>query len=163
MWLVAVLLLLSCMRFKRTDYLLPAYPGAALLLGCAVEGWLRQAEMARRDLPSGSAWSRRRASPAGWATWSLSPPRPRCGPTGPPFAEEVRRRTSGHVLFFRAEAHAVAFHVGRPLHTLLEWENLDAWAGKAYPTYVVMPADCAALAGATCGPAAWSRCCAAPT
>ncbi len=36
-WLLAMLVFLSCMRFKRADYLLPAYPGAALLLGCAAE------------------------------------------------------------------------------------------------------------------------------
>ena len=32
-WLLAVMLVLSCARFKRADYLLPAYPGAALFLG----------------------------------------------------------------------------------------------------------------------------------
>ena len=31
------------------------------------------------------------------------------------FAEEVRRHTNDQVLFFRAEAHNVAFHTGRPL------------------------------------------------
>ena len=40
-WLVAITAFLSCMRFKRSDYLLPAYPGAALFLGCSLEGvWL---------------------------------------------------------------------------------------------------------------------------
>src|SRR4029077_14922427 len=33
-WLLAVTLVLSCASFKRGDYLLPAYPGAALFLGC---------------------------------------------------------------------------------------------------------------------------------
>jgi hypothetical protein len=79
----------------------------------------------------------------GYLTWVA----PRQAETRPDrrFAETIRRHTSSHVLFFRAEAHTVAFHVGRPLHTLLEWENLDAWAGKATSTYVVMPADCAAV------------------
>src|SRR5438552_2897804 len=36
-WLFGVFVFLSCMRFKRADYLLPAYPGAALLLGCILE------------------------------------------------------------------------------------------------------------------------------
>ncbi len=36
-WFLAVLAFLSCMSFKRADYLLPAYPGFALLLGCTAE------------------------------------------------------------------------------------------------------------------------------
>src|SRR5207248_623155 len=32
-WLAAATLVLSCAAFKRGDYLLPAYPGAALFLG----------------------------------------------------------------------------------------------------------------------------------
>ena len=47
-WLLAMVVFLSCKSFKRTDYLLPAYPGAALLLGCAAERWYRQAQPPRR-------------------------------------------------------------------------------------------------------------------
>jgi len=39
-WLVSMMAVLSCVGFKRADYLLPAYPGAALFLGCVVERWL---------------------------------------------------------------------------------------------------------------------------
>src|SRR5262249_15273479 len=42
-WLLTVLVLVSCMRLKRAGHLLPAYPGAALLLGCAAERWYRAA------------------------------------------------------------------------------------------------------------------------
>src|SRR5207245_6965649 len=49
------------------------------------------------------------------------------------FAAEIRRRTDQPVIFFRAEAHEVAFHVGRPLDTILEWENLDWWATRPFP------------------------------
>ena len=48
------------------------------------------------------------------------------------------------VIFFRTEDHALAFHVGRPLDTILEWENLDIWASQSMPIYFVMPPDCAA-------------------
>ena len=41
-WFVSVLLVLSCSRFKRADYLLPAYPGAAVFLGCVGQHWLRE-------------------------------------------------------------------------------------------------------------------------
>jgi hypothetical protein len=137
-----MLLLLSCMRFKRADYLLPAYPGAALLLGCAAEAWLRDGRAAR-GVAVGLAVLLACCA-AGWFGYlELVAPGLDQGRPDRRFAEAVRRHTSGRVLFFRAEAHAVAFHVGRPLHTLLEWENLDVWAGKAAPTYVIMPADCA--------------------
>ena len=29
-------------------------------------------------------------------------------------AEEIRRRTASHVILFRAEAHCLSFHTGRP-------------------------------------------------
>jgi 4-amino-4-deoxy-L-arabinose transferase-like glycosyltransferase len=137
-WLLAVLLLLSCVRFKRADYLLPAYPGAALLLGCAAEAWLRKGRAVAVGLAVVVA-----GCAAGWFAYlERVAPGLDAGRPDRRFAEAVRRHTTGHVLFFRAEAHAVAFHVGRPLHTLLEWENLDVWAGKTRPTYVIMPADC---------------------
>src|SRR5262249_34491233 len=41
-WFLGMLLLLSCSRFKRADYLLPAYPGAAVFLGCVAQRWLRE-------------------------------------------------------------------------------------------------------------------------
>ena len=39
-WLAVMFALLSASRFKRADYLIPAYPGAAILLGCTLETWL---------------------------------------------------------------------------------------------------------------------------
>jgi len=47
------------------------------------------------------------------------------------------------ILFFRVEDHLLAYHLGRPLNTLLEWENLDIWAGRAGSHHILMPADCA--------------------
>src|SRR5262249_26344294 len=62
------------------------------------------------------------------------------------FAAAIRRRAPApeQVFFFRVEAHALAFHVGPPLDTLLEWENLDFWASLPATFYVVMPPDLAA-------------------
>jgi len=59
------------------------------------------------------------------------------------FAAEIRRRTDRPVVFFRTEAHEVVFHVGRPMDTILEWENLDVWASRPKTIYVVMPPECA--------------------
>ncbi|HEX4589710.1 MAG TPA: hypothetical protein VH120_07260, partial [Gemmataceae bacterium] len=48
------------------------------------------------------------------------------------------------VLLFRVEDHLLAYHLGRPLNTFLEWENLNVWVGQSPPHHVVMPAECAA-------------------
>ena len=45
------------------------------------------------------------------------------------------------IIFFRTEAHALVFHVGRPVDSILEWENVDTWASRAGTYFVVMPAD----------------------
>ena len=47
-------------------------------------------------------------------------------------------------MFFRTEDHLLYFHLGRPIHTFLEWENLDVWAGRPGPHYVIMDPACAA-------------------
>jgi hypothetical protein len=49
------------------------------------------------------------------------------------------------LLLFRVEDHLLSFHLGRPLNTFLEWENLDVWAGRPGPHHVLMPAECAAV------------------
>jgi 4-amino-4-deoxy-L-arabinose transferase-like glycosyltransferase len=139
-WLVTILLLLSAARFKRADYLLPAFPGAALFLGCAVERWRRPAVL----LGVGSVAA---ACAAGWWLYldhDLRTREPARDSTA--FAEAVRRVAPAPqpILFFRTEAHAAAFHVGRPLALFVEWEKLDAWAARPEPAYVVMPARVAA-------------------
>jgi hypothetical protein len=62
------------------------------------------------------------------------------------FAEVIRQAAPAPqlVIFFRAEAHALAFHVGNPLATVLEWENIDVWASRPGRSWIVMPPDCAA-------------------
>lgn len=138
-WLIAIAGLLSLMRFKRADYLLPALPGLALFLGAVAERWWlesrpRWAPLALRGLLLGYAacwgiyvyvqddtWQYRRAA---------AEIREYAGPDAP-------------VIFFRAEVHPLAFHLRRPLGTILEWENLEIWANEARPVFFVMPRDCA--------------------
>jgi len=62
------------------------------------------------------------------------------------FAAEVRRRAvpPQPVVFFRTEAHALAFHVGRPLEVFVEWEQLRDRLEQPGPHFVVMPPDGAA-------------------
>jgi 4-amino-4-deoxy-L-arabinose transferase-like glycosyltransferase len=143
-WLLSMLLLLSCVRFKRADYLLPAFPGAALFLGCAAERCYHAAR--RRGLLALAFGLALAGCVAGWGVYvNRVLPRSEPGLEQRRFAAEVRRRAPAPrpVLFFWAENHPLAFHVGRPLHVLIEWEDLDAWAGRPEPTYVVMPPEVA--------------------
>jgi 4-amino-4-deoxy-L-arabinose transferase-like glycosyltransferase len=188
-WLLTMFLILSCVQFKRSDYLLPAYPGLALFLGSVGERWLRNREGIRkshvgRELRQERSVVRSHSSVASLCTrdqgqattdyLSLT-----CNPSTPKigffavlaaivigwfvhlnwilpgqeaglelatFAREIRRRAPAPqlVLFFRTEAHDLAFHVGLPLDTILEWENLDIWASRPGVYYVVMPPEVAA-------------------
>jgi hypothetical protein len=66
------------------------------------------------------------------------------------FAAEVRRRAPRPepVLFFRTEAHALAFHLGRPLDVLVQWEKLRERLARPGMHYVVMPPETARDCGA---------------
>jgi 4-amino-4-deoxy-L-arabinose transferase-like glycosyltransferase len=144
-WLLTIALLLSAARFKRADYLLPAFPGAALFLGCAAERWYHRAS--RPVLLATGFGAVAVACAAGWwlyLDYDLRTREPARDSIR--FAEEVRRFAPAPrpILFFRTEAHAAAFHVGRPLAVFVEWRELDAWAARPEPVYVVMPARVAA-------------------
>jgi 4-amino-4-deoxy-L-arabinose transferase-like glycosyltransferase len=144
-WLTAMVLVMSCLRFKRADYLVPAYPGAALFLGCIAEKWY---QAARRPKRLAAAWGLVILACAGGWAWYVDRVLPAAEPTleQQRFAREIRQLVPAPelVLFFRVEAHALAFHVGSPIDTFLEWENLDIWAGRPGTHYIVMPPDCAA-------------------
>ena len=144
-WLAVIVLVLSCAGFKRSDYLLPAYPGAALLLGCGAERWYRTSARPQRLAVGFGAVVL--ACVVGWAV-TLHHVLPQHEPQREQatFAAAIRRHAPApeHVRFFRAEAHSLAFHLGWPLDTFLEWENLDIWAGRPGVHYIVMPPDCAA-------------------
>jgi hypothetical protein len=62
------------------------------------------------------------------------------------FAEAIRRQVPAPmpVILFRTKPHLLTFHLGPPVDTLLEWENLDTWAGRPGCRHVVMPAPLAA-------------------
>src|SRR5262249_19564427 len=123
-WAAAMVALLSCARFKRSDYLLPAYPGLALFLGCAAESWLRErSAAARRWAVRGFAATLAACGLAWLAFWQFVLPGQDAANRQAEFAARVRASLPPGqvVLFFRAESHALAFHLGRPLNTFLEW------------------------------------------
>ena len=143
-WLISMMVVLSCVGFKRADYLLPAYPGAALFLGGFAERWLLAARHPSRWIAVFAGVVA--ACLVGWwiqLVWILPQSEPEREDRT--FAAVIRRYAPppDPVIFFRVEAHTLAFHTGRPVDTLLEWENLDFWAGQPRPFYVVMDSDCA--------------------
>jgi hypothetical protein len=150
-WLVAVVLVLSCVRFKRADYLLPAYPGAALFLGQVItrrcEEMSSEARPGRWRIALGALLGLvMLGSAIGWG-YFVTRVLPRAEPVREcrSFAAAIREVAPPPqlVIFFRVESHALAFHVGRPLNTVLEWENINTWAGRPGEHYFVMPPDCA--------------------
>jgi 4-amino-4-deoxy-L-arabinose transferase-like glycosyltransferase len=139
-WFAAMALVLSFASYKRSDYLLPAYPGLALFLGCVGERWYCAA-MHRRRLVAGFAVAVLGCVAGWWIYLDYYLPRLDGMWESRRFAAEVRQRapTPARVLFFRTESHALVFHVGRPLEVFVEWDKLDAWAGLPGSHYVVMP------------------------
>jgi hypothetical protein len=142
-WSLAVVLLLSCAQFKRADYLVPAYPGAAVLLGCLLERWLCSEQ--RKRVLTGFAVVVA-GMVVGWGVyllWWL--PQKESYRDYRVFASAVRQHapTPAGVIFFRTEAHALAFRVGRPLDVLVEWQHLQARLEQPGPHYLVMPPDSA--------------------
>jgi 4-amino-4-deoxy-L-arabinose transferase-like glycosyltransferase len=137
-WLLGVVALLSLASFKRADYLLPAYPGAAILLGCWLERLLA------------TAWGRATFAGvacaaalmvAGWAARiAVFLPREEPYRDYRPFASLVRRQAGdGPVVFFRAEAHALAFRVGQPVEQVVEWPRLRQRLSGPGPHWLVAP------------------------
>jgi 4-amino-4-deoxy-L-arabinose transferase-like glycosyltransferase len=146
-WFLTVLVLLSLSRFKRADYLLPAFPGAAIWLGCVGERMcMRWRVHARaRWLAVGFGGVLIGVLIGWWGVFRLVVPKWDATHGERAFAAAIREIAPRpeQILFFRVENHLLAYHLGRPLNTFLEWENLDVWVGRPGPHFVVMPAECA--------------------
>jgi 4-amino-4-deoxy-L-arabinose transferase-like glycosyltransferase len=139
-WLGGMLIVLSCVAFKRSDYLLPAYPGAALLLGCAGERWYLAS--AHRPRLAAALVTVLAGCVIGWGVYFQAIlPEKDLALEYQRFAAEVRMRAPAPQLvsFFRTESHALAFHVGRPLAIFVEWERLEAEMARSETSYIVMP------------------------
>jgi 4-amino-4-deoxy-L-arabinose transferase-like glycosyltransferase len=149
-WFLAVLVVLSCSAFKRADYLVPAYPGAALFLGGAIAHWLaeqrQRGHLRRAAFGLGVMLTAFLGAVAGWTVYVCQtlPARERYYEHRT-FAEAVRHFAPRpeDVLFFRAEVHGLAFHVGRPLTVLVQWPDLKTRLTQAGTHYVVMPPEAA--------------------
>jgi 4-amino-4-deoxy-L-arabinose transferase-like glycosyltransferase len=143
-WLATVLVLLSCARYKRADYILPAYPGAALFLGCTLSSWVP------RRWQTACRWGALATAGIAAVVWAVYVttvlPAEESTREYRRFAAEVRARAPAPepIVFFRTEAHALAFHVGRPLSVLVGWKELNEQLARPGTRYIVMPDDAAA-------------------
>jgi 4-amino-4-deoxy-L-arabinose transferase-like glycosyltransferase len=144
-WLAVMVAVLSLAQFKRADYLLPAFPGAAVALGCAAEHWLaacRRPRAVRR-----ATWLFGLLVAGGSAVWPVMwfavEPAEAARQEKRPFAAAVRAAAPPPqpVLLFRTESHLLAYHLGGPLHTLVEWGDLRAALAAPGPHAVVMPPE----------------------
>jgi hypothetical protein len=147
-WLVVMVVVLSAANFKRADYLLPAFPGAAIALGCAAERWL-----ASRESPRSVKWAKGSFGvflACGLAVWPVMwfavEPAEAAKHEKRAFAAAIRSHAPRPqtILLFRAESHLLAYHLGSPLHTLVEWGELKDRLSAPGPHAVVMPPEYAA-------------------
>jgi 4-amino-4-deoxy-L-arabinose transferase-like glycosyltransferase len=127
-WFAAVAVVLSFSRFKRADYLLPAFPGAAIFLGCVAEAWFLRLGSRGRKLSAGGLLLTMLGTLAGWAWFHRTvEPQQEAVREQRAFAAHVRELAPPPqtVLLFRVESHLLAFHLRRPVHTLVEWGELN--------------------------------------
>jgi 4-amino-4-deoxy-L-arabinose transferase-like glycosyltransferase len=146
-WLITVTALLSLSRFKRADYLLPAYPGLAILLGCLGERACFAVDSSCRARRL--RWAVLSTCVTAVAIWAVLIHTVIAGldseRSKQQFAVDIRAVAPAPepILFFRVEDHLLGFHLGGSLNSFLEWENLDVWAGRPGAHFIVMPAECA--------------------
>jgi 4-amino-4-deoxy-L-arabinose transferase-like glycosyltransferase len=141
-WFVSVFLVLSCSRFKRADYLLPAYPGVAIFLGCAMQNWLREQTAKARRLAVAAVITLAGIMVGVWLAkveWLLPAEEPYRDYGA--FAERIRRLAPrpAEVLLFRTESHPLAFHLGRPLAIVVQWRELNERLAQPGTHYLVTP------------------------
>lgn len=145
LWAGVMFVVLSAARFKRSDYLLPLFPGLSIALGCAAESWL--ASRAEPRTIRRAKWALGTVLAlivAGWQvmTFVVEPAEQRKEEKRA-FAAVIRERApQPHtILLFRAESHLLAYRLGRPLHTLIDWKELNDRLAEPGPHFVVMPPE----------------------
>lgn len=142
-WCAVMVAVLSAAQFKRADYLLPVFPGAALALGCAACGWLHARLQHERRATVGFAVLTSCALAVWPVMWFAVEPKEAARQEKRPFADAIRAHAPApqNVILFRSESHLLAYHLGPPLTTLVEWGDLRAALSEPGPHAVVMPPE----------------------
>lgn len=136
---------LSTAHFKRADYLLPAFPFAAMAIGAGVERWLGS-----RGLASSARlgqWLFGGAIGVAVICWLMMTfvvePREQRKEEKRAFAAMIRSIAPAPTLIlqYRMESHLLSYHLGRPLYTFVEWCELEEMLKQPGPHYVVMSSE----------------------
>jgi 4-amino-4-deoxy-L-arabinose transferase-like glycosyltransferase len=144
LWVGVMITVLSISRFKRADYLLPAYPGAAIFLACALERWYVSRTTPTQHRAACGFALVLALLPAGWLLFDHTVTAQEAAARDQaPFARHVREIAPKPepVLLFRVESHLLAYHLDRPVHTLVEWADLRSRIGEPGPHLVVTRAE----------------------
>ena len=143
-WLVVMVVGLSVSRFKRADYLLPAYGGAAIFLGCAIERWYRARSTRMQTRAAIGFVALLVLLPIAWVGFDRIVTSPEeAAREQRPFADVIRAAAPAPqaVTLFRVEAHLLVYHLGRPVHTLVEWDDLNSRLSQPGSHFVVTRAE----------------------
>lgn len=144
-WLVVMFAVLSSAKFKRSDYLLPLFPGAAVAFGCAAEAWGRAGRNPRKVRAAAWAFGTTVAAVVlGWQVMIFAvEPAEQGREEKRAFAEMIRAHAPAPqcVWLFRTESHLLAFHLGPPLSTFVEWMELNDRLAEPGPHFMVMPPE----------------------
>jgi 4-amino-4-deoxy-L-arabinose transferase-like glycosyltransferase len=136
---------LSSARFKRADYLLPAYPFAAIAVGSAAEAWLAARRNPRTVRAAKWLFGGTLVAVAlGWVVMTcVVEPAEQAKEEKRGFAEMIRVHAPPPrtILQFRMESHLLSYHLGRPVHTFVEWGELNELLAAPGPHFVVMPPE----------------------
>ncbi|WP_020472667.1 ArnT family glycosyltransferase [Zavarzinella formosa] len=148
-WLVVMVIVLSASRFKRADYLLPAYPGLAIVVGCWAEGWYASRTLNGQRLWRTAFFGMLVLMPVGWFGFDhYVTAKEQASRETEPFARQVRELSPAPapVVMFRVENHLLAYQLGRPVRTLTGWGDLLAeWRHDPVLVVVVREDEAATL------------------
>ena len=143
-WFLSMLVLLSCSKFKRVDYLLPALPGLAIYLGCGAESLYSAMSSTRQWMMRWVFLLVLMGCVVGWwghDRWITPKEAARLDPT--PFAKLIREQVPAPepILLFRVESHLLAFELGHPVLSLVEWHHLNQWLQSPGEHSFVLPLE----------------------
>lgn len=144
---ISILSLLSISNFKRSDYLLPAYPFAAIFMGCIIQNWWNNRNLDMRNHLVKLFHGLWITTMIGWIIMiAVVEPYTNTQNEQSQFAARVRQIAPQPlpIIQFRMEDHLLSFHLGRPLETLVEWHDLHQKIisyGHYKYSYIIMPKD----------------------
>jgi 4-amino-4-deoxy-L-arabinose transferase-like glycosyltransferase len=144
---LSMLTLLSISNFKRADYLLPAYPFAAIFMGCILQNWRNNQNVKICNCLKQLFHILWIVTLIGWFIMvAVTKTSTSAQSEQSRFAERVRQIAPApiNIIQFRMEDHLLSFRLGQPLETLVEWQDLHhkiTSDNRQRYIYIIMPKD----------------------